>query len=176
MKDEPTTALYEETEKFHWRLPLMIAAVTGVVAVASLLWLGSGATGTPALPAPEKLPPLDGAARAYLGNITIENLQPSKWGNMLGQDVIYLDGTLTNTGDKKIIALELTIEFKDPYGILVKRETFRPVGAPRATGFSAFAPPLPAGASREFRAGFENIPPSWNQGTPSVRITGLLLE
>lgn len=176
MKDEPTTALYEETEKFHWRLPLVIAAVTGVVVVASLLWLGSGATGTHTPPAPEKLPPLDDAARAYLGNITLGNLQPSKWENMLGQEVIYLDGVLKNAGDKKIVALELTIEFKDPYGILVKRDTFRPVGAPRSTGFSAFASPLPAGESREFRAGFENIPASWNQGTPSVRITGLLLE
>lgn len=176
MPEEPLPPLYEDTSKFDWRVLARVGAVTAVAVAAALLWLGAGPEQSSAPAAPETLPPLDEAARAYRNSVEISGLQPSKWKNMLGQEVVYLEGTLTNSGGRTLRAVELTIEFQDVYGQLVRREKFRPVGAPPASAIAKLKPPLPPGKSREFRAGFERVPPSWNQRTPAVRITGLLLE
>ena len=165
--------LYDETPHSHWRIPLAAAALLVVAALLGMRWL---APEHPSQPAPPlEIPPLDDQARAYLDSVEIAGLTPSKWSNLLDQEVIYLDGNVSNRGDRTVRALELTIVFYNIDGEVVRRDTFRPVGSvfsPAATGRTA---PLSPGQARDFRAAFENVPVSWNQRTPRVQITGLLL-
>ena len=170
MTEEPLPPLYDDTAKFNWKLPVGVALAVVLVGAAAYLWLDSGTVKTPTVVIPAKLPLLDEAARAYTAQIAITDLLPSKWANMLGQEVVYLDGRLTNNGDRNIAALDLTIEFQDMYGQMVRRETYRAIGA------IGQVPALPPNQSYTFRAAFERVPRSWNQTTPVVRITGLLLD
>jgi hypothetical protein len=173
MTEEPLPPIYNDTAKFNWKLPVGVALAIVLVVVAASVWLDSGTVEAPTVAIPDELPSMDDSARAYVGQIEITDLQPSKWENMLGQEVVYLDGRLTNNGDRNIAALELTIEFQDMYGQMVRRDTFRAIGGSSAVGQASVLAP---NQSHTFRAAFESVPRGWNQVTPTVRITGLLLD
>lgn len=178
MKPELEPApLHTEPPSRGWRLPLIVAALLGLGVLSGILWLGRPNSDTAAPPVPAQLPPLTPEAEAYLAHIEIGELHLSRWGNFLGQRVTYVDFTLTNRGTRTLVAVELTVEFLDPYQAVVLRETLRPIGAThrpslpgRPTG------PLAAGESRNVRASFEHIPADWNRLPPQTRITGLLLR
>ena len=165
-----------EREPGGWRLPLLAAALVGAVLLGGLLWLRRpvGEATQPA--ASQPLPPLDASTETYLATIGFSGLELSRWQNFLGQSVTYLDGTLTNSGPRTILALEVTIEFQDIYGRVVLREKCRPIGGGRPAAVGQPAGPLGPGASRHFRAGFEHLPADWNRALPRLRVSGLLLD
>jgi hypothetical protein len=154
-------------------LAVGVLLVVGVAVVG--LWFTQTTPQNPPSPIPETLPPLGPEQQAYGEKIEIGRLELSRWANFLGQEVVYLDGVVTNQGDRSIVAVDVTLEFKDPYGQVVLRQTIRPIGE-RLSTFGAPQGPLPAGESRSFRAGFEHMPADWNQGGPEVTISGLLLQ
>lgn len=158
-----------------WRLPLLVAALAGGAVLGGILWLGSPFQEAPPASS-QPLPPLDASTEAYVQAISVSELELSRWQNFLGQTVTYLDATLTNSGPRTILALELTIEFQDLYGQVVLREKFRPVGGRRPSAFVLGGGPLGPGTSRRFRAGFEHLPADWNRALPQVRVSGLLLK
>lgn len=149
-----------------------VLLVVGVVMAG--LWFSLTTPPSPPPSIPDDLP-LGPEEEAYGENILISQLALSRWENFLRQEVVYLDGVVANRGDRAIAALEVTLEFRDPYGLVVLRETIRPIGE-QLSAFGAPQQPLPPGQSRSFRAGFEHMPADWNQGAPDIRITGLLLQ
>lgn len=149
-------------------VPLIVAAVLGVLVLAAILFLGNPSQRPSTTKVPEKLPPLGAAEQQYAKRVRITDLSLSQFENFLGQTVTYVDGVLANQGSRSIVALELTFEFKDLLNQTVLRETVRVVGRR--------APQLEPGRSRAFRAGFDHIPVDWNRRAPEIRVTGLLLE
>lgn len=175
MPTEPEAApLHAESPRGGWRAPLLIAGLLGLGVLAAILWLGRPGPEPVALPVPARLPPLTPEAEAYLPQIEISALGLSRWQNFLGQEVIYLDLSLTNRGPRRVTAVELTVEFLDPYQAVVLRESVRPVGGRSLPGISRR--PLAPGESRPVRIGFEHLPADWDRRPPRVRITGLLLQ
>jgi hypothetical protein len=177
MSEAPQPLRFETPpERGSWRVVLLVLAFSIPLLVLGWLRLGNPFA-PPAVPAAVgPLPPLDAETEAYARGIVFDQLELSRWQNFLGQSVTYLDGRVTNGGDRTIRALELTLEFQDPYGQLVLREVFRPIGGRRALPADPRFAPLPPGQSREFRAAFEYLPADWNQALPKLRITGLVLE
>lgn len=169
---EPLPAPSERVSS-AWRVPVIVAILAGLGVLALVTWLGRPGSQADLPPVPAQLPPLDDAAEAYTPQIEISQLELSRWANFLGQTVIYLDGVLTNHGSRRILALELTVEFLDLQQQVVLRETARPVGSARAG-----QRPTALGPSerRPFRLAFEHLPADWNRGRPRIRITGLLLD
>jgi len=165
--------LHADSPAGGWRTPLLVAILIGLGGLAALLWLGRPGT-EPAPPAPDRLPPLSSEAEAYLPQIEIGPLELSRWQNFLGQQVTYLDLTLVNRGPRRVTAVELTVEFLDPYQAVVLREGVRPVGGRSLPGISRG--PLASGESRAVRIAFEHLPADWNRRPPRVRITALLFE
>ena len=176
MRTDPLPPLYEEPAKTGWRLPVLVAAVLGLLMLAAIFWLGRPASQPTVPPAPVHLPPLDQEGRAYAEKIEIAGLALSRWQNFLGQDVTYLDATLTNHGDRTLRAVELTIEFRDVLNQVVLRETLRPIGVPSGAPTARSTPPLPPGETRDFRASFDSLPKDWNRSPPTVRVSALLLH
>jgi hypothetical protein len=173
--ERPPLRIDSQDRNGSWRLPLLVAAALGLAVLAGIFWLGPPAPPpTPSIPA--VLPPLTPEDQAYLGQIDISQLELSRWQNFLGQEVTYLDGIVTNHGPRRIVALELTIEFQDVLGQVVLRENWRAIGGGRSSALAPRPTPLATGESRSFRAAFEHIPQDWNRGRPLVRVTGLLLE
>jgi hypothetical protein len=173
--ERPPLRIDADSRNGSWRLPLLVAAAVGLAVLGGIIWLGPPAPPrTPAVPA--ALPPLTAEEEAYLSQIEISRLELSRWQNYLGQQVTYLDGLVTNHGPRRIVALELTIEFQDVLGQVVLRENWRAIGGGRPSVLAPRPTPLATAESRSFRAAFEHIPDDWNRGRPRVRVTGLLLE
>jgi hypothetical protein len=89
--------------------------------------------------------------------------------NFLNQEFTYVAGTVSNTGPKAVRALDVVLEFHDPFNQVVLRDPQRVITADEQ--------PLKAGESREFQVTLgAHLPVEWNRQYPTVRITGLVLK
>ncbi|MGH9704181.1 MAG: hypothetical protein ACRD4K_12475 [Candidatus Acidiferrales bacterium] len=120
-------------------------------------------------PAAQQQPlPMGAAEQAYAERIQFLDIQMSRAANFLNQEFTYVTGNLSNDGTRTIRAVELTIEFHDPFNQVILREKQRVI--------SQQDRPLPGGLRQPFQITFEHIPDEWNHQYPSIRVTGLLLE
>ena len=62
------------------------------------------------------------APPAYAANLKFSDLKTSAAQNFVGATVSYIDGTITNTGDKTVIHAVAQITFKDELGQTAQRE------------------------------------------------------
>ena len=173
-RHEPDSApLHQPETSSSWGVPLLVSLVLGaVVAGAGYWWVKSAPID--ARP-PQALPPLNAEAEAYLGQIEIGEVELSRFENILGQTVLYVDTTIHNRGARTIRGLELTLEFLDPNQQPVLTQKVRAVGDPQAPLGSPRRAPLGPGQSMTARAAFEELPREWNKAAPHVRVSGLLL-
>src|SRR6266566_1023752 len=58
----------------------------------------------------------------YAAKITISDLKMSRAQNFVGATVTYIDGTLTNSGDKTVTHAVVRAMFKDPYNQVAQIE------------------------------------------------------
>lgn len=149
---------------------LLLSFSAGIVVVllvlAGFYWStrGSGPAGLGA----QRALPFGVAEQNYASNIRFENLKMSRFANMFHQEVTYMNGDIWNGGPRNIRAMDVTVEFHDPFHQVVLREARRVV--------SARERPLESGERRDFQIGFESIPAEWDHRFPLIRVTGLELE
>lgn len=147
------------------RLP--VAFLAGIVIVALLV---SGAVFYSRYAAPvatdeDKPLPMGPAEEAYASQIHFLEPKMSRAANFLNQEVTFVFGTVENGGDRKVKQIEITLEFHDPFDQVVLRDKQR-LFLPNAT-------PMLPGQQRDFQVGYEHIPAQWNNGYPTIRVTGL---
>lgn len=118
--------------------------------------------------APSQGLPFGPVEQAYAGSIHFDGIQMSRSSNLLNEEFTYVNGTLSNDGSRTLRGLDVAIEFRDPFGQLVLRDTERLV--------QPASPPVPPGQQRDFQVTLEHVPAEWNQQLPSIRVTGLILE
>jgi len=112
---------------------------------------------------------------AYAANLKFSDLKASAAQNFVGATVSYLDGTVTNTGDKTVIHAMVRITFRDDMGQMAQREEL-PIhvlrtGGPYDEAVDLNMSPLEPGQSKPFRLTFENISAQWNHAYPDMQIT-----
>jgi hypothetical protein len=152
----------EEEEGRRW-LPLAIGAGIVVVLVAAILLIGRPAKQA----APANVDP-------YAQNLRISDLKLSAATNFVGGSVTYLDGKITNVGDKTVTGATVEAIFRNSMGQVVQRET-QPLMLYHTglAGFPDVAPlsaaPLTPNQTRDFRLTFEHISTDWDQGYPELR-------
>ena len=112
--------------------------------------------------------PFGASEQAYAQNIHFLDIQLAHAGNFLNQDFTYVGGTIFNDGPRKIRAMEVTVEFHDPFHQVILRDTNRVIGS-GAGG-------LDAGQRSPFQIQMEHLPAQWDRQNPSIRVTGLILE
>src|SRR5271155_2739424 len=83
-------------------------------------------------PAAEVKLPFGAAEQAYAERIHFLNVQMARATNFLNQEFTYVAGTISNDGTRTVRGLEVTLEFHDPIGQVVLRETERLIGASEA--------------------------------------------
>src|SRR5437899_8980223 len=118
------------------------------------------------------------APPAYAAKLQISDLKMSQAQNFVGANVTYVDGTLTNTGDKTLTRAVVRVTFKDPYNQIAQVEDL-PVrllqtGGPYPEAIELAASPLAPGQSKTFRLTFEHISEQWNQAYPEMKITDVV--
>ncbi len=112
---------------------------------------------------------------AYAANLKFSDLKTSAAQNFVGATVSYLDGVITNTGDKTVTHAVAQITFKDEMGQMAQREEL-PIrvlrtGGPYDEAVDLNLLPLASGQSKPFRLTFENISAQWNHAYPNLQIT-----
>jgi hypothetical protein len=157
---QPSPATQESDS--NWRPILLgVVLVVGVVAIAALLLR------TDAKIAAQPHP--------YAANLTLSDLKMSAAENFVGSTVTYLDGALTNAGDKTVTHALVHVAFKDSLGQLAQAEDV-PLRVLRTDGpypeaVDLGAAPLAPGQSKPFRLTFEHVTADWNHEYPQLQVT-----
>ncbi len=100
--------------------------------------------------------------------------------NFVGATVSYVDGTITNSGNKTVTHVIVQVLFKDDMGQLAQREdipmqVLKTTGPyPEAVDFSVS--PLAPGQSKTFRLTFESISAQWNRQYPDIQVTDVAVK
>jgi Protein of unknown function (DUF2393) len=144
-------------------ISVVIGAAVVVVAIVALVLLGRPGA-KPALP----------AVAPYAEELRISDLKLSAAENFVGGSVNYVDGKITNVGQKTVSAATVETVFRNSLGEVVQREA-QPLMLYHTglAGFPDVAPlsaaPLTPNQTRDFRLTFEHISSDWDHGYPELR-------
>ena len=153
------------SNRFYVALAAGAGVVLALIVAAILFSRGSGEKNVAGQPAGL---PFGAAEQAYAAQIHFSNLRLSQATNLLNQEFTYVTGTVSNSGNRPVRAIEVTVEFHDLVNQLVLRDTVRV--------FPPGTPPLSPAHERDFQLTFEHVPAGWNHQPPSIRVTGLDLQ
>jgi hypothetical protein len=117
---------------------------------------------------------------AYASNLKISDLQMSAAENFVGATVNYVDGTVTNTGDKTVTRVMVQVTFKDDMGQLAQLEEVPlqvlKTSGPYPEAVDLSTSPLAPGESKPFRLTFESISTQWNRQYPEIQVTDITVK
>jgi hypothetical protein len=164
--DQPTPAAEERDSS---RLIILIAVAGVIVVTLAIAFL---------LREPPK------AAKTvspYAANLKFSDFKMSAAENFVGSTVSYIDGTVTNSGDKTVTHLVVEVVFKDDVGQMAQDEPDVPLRVLRTTGpypeaVDLSISPLGPGQSQPFRLTFDHISAQWNRQYPEIRITDVVAK
>lgn len=150
------------------RLPLLIGG--GVVLLAVVLML---VFGHHTVKAPTTVLPLD----SYAANLPLSGIEMSEGSTSAGGRMNYIDGKVTNTGNRTITGVTVQVIFRSddaqtvslqsvPLMLVRSREPYIDVQ-------SVAAAPIASAATAEFRLIFEGLPATWNQQVPELHIVSV---
>ena len=116
----------------------------------------------------------------YLAQLKLSDFKMSAAENFIGHTVSYIDGSITNTGDKTVTRVMVEVNFLDSIGQLAQREelpmrVIRTNGAYNETVDLNVAPLAPR-QSVPFRLTFDSISQQWNHQYPQIRITDVTVK
>jgi len=117
------------------------------------------------------------ASDPYAAYLAIRNVQISQATNFAGDQLTYVDGTVSNQGDKTVTSVSVRVFFANDDGeqpqtkqvplMLIRTRL------PYVDTEPVSAAPLKSGASREFRLIFDDVSTLWNQQIPKVKVAGI---
>ena len=142
----------------------------GVVIVAVVVGLLALALRSEKKPAVEPHP--------YSSNLKISDLKMSAAQNFVGATVNYIDGNVTNTGDKTVIHAMVQVVFNDDMSQIAQRENV-PLRVLQTTGpypdtVDFNLSPLAPGQTKPFRLTFESLSTQWNHQYPDIQVTDVV--
>jgi hypothetical protein len=163
---QPTPVSEEERDSSRRIILIAVAAVIMVAVVAALLLRSQ--------------PKSASGPQPYAANLKLSDFKMSAAENFVGATVSYVDGTVTNSGDKTVTHAVVEVQFKDDLGQLAQREDI-PLQVLKTTGPYPEAvdfrvSPLGPGQSKPFRLTFESISAQWNHQYPEIRVTDVAVN
>lgn len=120
------------------------------------------------------------ALHPYAANLKLSDLKMSAAENFVGATVTYLDGTVTNAGDKTVTHAMVHVAFKDSLGQLAQAEDVPlrvlQTSGPYPDAVDLSASPLASGQSKQFRLTFEHVSDAWNHEYPELHVTNVSVK
>ncbi|HUO15664.1 MAG TPA: hypothetical protein VMX38_11810 [Verrucomicrobiae bacterium] len=143
---------------------IIVVAVVGVIAVMvgmAFLLREPPKTTKPASP--------------YIADLKLSDFKMSAAENFIGATVNYIDGTITNNGNKTVTKAMVEVTFKDSIGQVAQQEEM-PLRVIRNNGaytepVDLATAPLGPGQSELYRLTFDSISAQWNRQYPEIRVT-----
>ncbi len=163
----PFGRISAEDDGFRW-MPVLAGVVLVAVVVGLLIWLSRGSQKA-AIPNP------------YADNLKFSDLKLSAAQNFVGGTVTYIEGKITNAGDKIVVGDTVEAIFRNSLGQVVQREVL-PVRVlawqgPDRDVLDLRTSPLKPGATADFRLSIEGtISTDWNQGYPEMRVASVATQ
>jgi hypothetical protein len=156
----------KERDNTPWIIIIAIAALVAIAVAAAFLLRDKPR-------APSGPPP-------YAANLKLSDLKMSRAQNFVGTTVTYIDGTLTNAGDKTVTRVIAHVTFKDPYGQIAQIEdvpvrTLQQFG-PYMDAVDLSSSPVAPGQSKPFRLTFEHVSEQWGQSYPELQIEDVTVK
>lgn len=147
----------------NW-MPMIVGAVLVIVAVTLIVVLTHNKVTA-------------GRSDPYIAKLQVSNLHMATAQNFAGGSVTYIDGTITNTGDKRLTAASVHVTFKNSLGEMVDESTLPAMVLQPDTPIVDYGPmeraPLRPGQSRDFRLTLEHISADWNGQIPEVKVVAV---
>ncbi|HXE92135.1 MAG TPA: DUF2393 family protein [Terriglobales bacterium] len=121
--------------------------------------------------------PVSEGPHAYGEKLQFADLKMSEVANFVGGKVTYLEGQLTNQGDRTVSGVTVEIVFRNSLGEVVQKETL-PVKVHEQRGpyvdvTDLKAAPLKPGETRGFRLIFDHVSADWNREYPAITVTAV---
>ena len=148
--------------------PILIAAVIIVILLGVIVLLSRGSSKAPATPHP------------YAANLKISDVKMSQAQNFVGASVTYIDGTVSNGGDKTVTHATVHVEFKNSLEQVVQIEDLPlrilQTSGPYPDAVDLAVSPLDRGQSKPFRLTFEHVSADWNQAYPTLQVSDVVVK
>jgi Protein of unknown function (DUF3426) len=163
---QPTPVAEAERDSSRLIIMIAVAVVIGIALAAAFL-----------LREPPKVPK---APSPYIAKLKLSDFKMSAAENFIGATVSYIDGTISNTGDKTVTRVMVEVNFEDSMGQLAQREELplrvvRPNGA-YSEPVDLNVAPLAPGQTEPFRLTFASISAQWNHQYPDLAITDVTVK
>jgi hypothetical protein len=157
-----------ETERDSNVRPILlgVALVVIVVGVIAVLTRGTprGAT----------------APHPYAASLKLSDLKMSAAENFVGASVTYIDGTVTNAGDKTVTHAAIHVAFRNSLGEVAQAEDVPlhvlQTSGPYPDAVDLSQSPLMPSQAKPFRLTFEHISSDWNQAYPDLQVIGISVK
>jgi hypothetical protein len=166
-QDPDFLASHQSREKISW-MPWIVAA--GAIVLGLGILVVAGGRGRTESPGGTGMAPVD----PYAAKLPITNLQMSEATSFSGAKVTYIDGQITNNGDRTLNGVTVQVGFHGDTGEFAQRLAM-PLSLirtrePYVDTEPVSAAPIQPAQSRDFRLIFDTIPPEWNQQYPEIRV------
>ena len=119
-------------------------------------------------------------ASPYIGNVKLSDFKMSAAENFIGATVSYVDGSITNSGDKTVTHAVVEVTFKDDIGQVAQREELPlrvlKTSGPYPDAVDLSVSPLAPGQTEHFRLTFDSISAQWNRQYPEMRVTDVTVK
>ena len=116
----------------------------------------------------------------YAANINFSDFKMSAAENFVGATVSYIDGNVTNSGDKTVTHLVVEVVFKDEIGQLAQREELPlrvlKTSGPYPDAVDLSVSPLAPGQTQPFRLTFDSISQQWNRQYPEIHVSNVSVK
>jgi Protein of unknown function (DUF2393) len=116
----------------------------------------------------------------YAASLKFSDFKMSAAENFIGATVSYIDGNVTNSGDKTVTHVVVEVVFRDELGQVAQQEEV-PLRVLRTSGpypeaVDLSVSPLAPGQGQSFRLTFDSISAQWNRQYPEIRVTDVVTK
>jgi hypothetical protein len=160
------TPVAEERDSSRLIIGIAVAVMIGGMLAVALLMRQPPKIAKPASP--------------YIASLKLSDFKMSAAENFIGATVSYVDGSVTNGGDKTVTHAVVEVVFKDELGQVAQQEEV-PLQVVRTNGaypepVDLSVSPLAPGQTQPFRLTFDRISAQWNRQYPELRVTDVLVK
>jgi hypothetical protein len=158
-----TPAGYTGESGRNW-VPMAVGGILVLAAIALMAVIGRNK------PASNRPDP-------YASKLEISDLRMETAQNFAGGSVTYIEGSLANNGDKKVIGASVRVVFKNSLGEVVQDDLLPVMALQPDTPIVDYGPmnraPLAPGQKRDFRVTEEHITADWDGQIPQIKVVAV---
>src|SRR3954471_1254151 len=142
---------------------MLVGVFVVLLALGALILAGRNARSTAA-----------SAVDPYVKNLQLSDFKLSQAENFVGGNVTYLEGKVTNAGNKNVSGAQVRVIFKNSLDEVAQSENLTLMVITARQPYIDTAPlnaqPLKPAESRDFRLTFEHVTADWNGAMPDVTV------